>query len=512
MLCLMIAAACSQRVELKRSIPTPETEELVTVSFATTIGELPTYLRATTPQELDMKKTIAVKDLRIVLYANDDTGQPKSVAYTFDRQINILKGKAAGKDLLNFDFETGRLEVKQTEKIEVGNYSVLFFLSPTAALKEATAVGKSYDELSKPIRLDFSERADQSIIYSIYSNIESPLVIQEKQLKSALSAQLFRIESPTLKALTAMVYMKVDEDLKDPKFYIPEGSMCIVYADAQRNSVVPNPQYSEITLDDQTKVKIPQSLPYSGLGEEKTVLSQNFVYYNLLNGWDNRHRFGMGDKDKDNWIMPIPENTLAGSDVNTYTATRLIIQVPVVPKEIQSDFDQDLQYAQAQNDLNYGWMKVGKSYYTNRTFRTAYANAIAERTPSATEKLIIQAGKELTATATKARPEDINKSASLKFPMHNYRSEVIEYYQRGLSYKVLPIRHFSDQQLAKRNADGRFSVVRNTLYMYHLKITSIGQCDMEEYDRFIKYDSQLFPGNVGLGISKPTIIFAEHSL
>lgn len=520
---LLLAAylftSCHARVELKSGDPdTPQTNEsTVAVTFATSIKSPITQLRADSDPNIpvvDNSKLPAIKDLRIVLYANDEEGHPTTVAYAFDRQLEILRGKATGDDLLSFDFDTGRLTVKHEEAIAVGNYSALFFLSPTTALKEATQVGKDFTELSKPILHDFSPKGDLSIIYSIYSNIDSPLQIREEDLAhaSAHDAKLFRVEAPALKALTAMTYLKVDEGVQDEEYYIPQGASCIVFVDAQRTNFIPLAENVDITLDDQSVVSIPKCTPYSGLGQTKEELRQHFAYYDQEKGRVNRHRFKPGTDETDSWIIPIPENTLAGSDVHTYTATRLILKVPIIPKKIKDDFDQVWSEAQSRKLKDYGWLKVGEQYYTNKTFKAAYEAAMKQSRPSDVDKKIVAAGKELIAQAMKVNVSEVTTTAAMQFPKYNYRSENVVYYDQGLSYKVLPIRHFKDDQLAKRNSDGRYAVVRNTLYLYQIALSSIGSCTMDEYDRLVKYDSQVLPGDVSIGISKPSIIFTKQTL
>lgn len=520
---LLLAAylftSCHSRVELKRGIPdTPQTgEPKVTVSFATSIKSPVSQLRADSDPNIpavDNSKLPAIKDLRIVLYANDEQGRPTTVAYAFDRRFEILRGKATGDDLLGFDFDTGRLTVKHKEAIAVGNYSAVFFLSPNAALKQATQVGKAFTELSKPISHSFSPKGDLSIIYSIYSNIDSPLQIREKDLAqaSAHDAKLFRIESPALKALTAMAYLRLDADVQDEEYYIPQGVPCIVFVDAQRTGFTPLAETVEITLDDQSVVSIPKCTPYSGLGQTKEELRQHFEYYDQHRGRTNRHRFMPGADETNSWIIPIPENTLAGSDVHTYTATRLILKAPIVPKVIKDDFDRVLSEAKSIKTNNYGWLKVGEKYYTHKAFKAAYEAARSQSRPSDADKKIVAAGKELTAEAMKVNVSKITATTAMRFPKYNYRSENVAYYDQGLSYKVLPIRHFKDDQLAKRNSDGRYAVVRNTLYLYQIALGSVGSCTMDEYDRLVKYDSQVLPGDVSIGLGKLSIVFTKQTL
>lgn len=493
----------------------PSDKPVAEVGFTATLDAATGQLRAetdpATPQ-IDNKRLIAIKNMRVVFYAQSEEGQPTTVSKVLDSEFVVYRGQATGKDLLSFDFDTNRLKVKNTATVEIKDYTVLIFLSPSDALKEATQVGQPYTALKKPLAHDFSPKGDLSMIYSVYSNLEDPIHLKKEELMDSQKSGHLKVMTPTLKALSAMVYLQISEQVTDSDYYLSSGSSVQVFVDAQRKTFVPIPQMMEIQLDNQTTTSIPKSEPYSGLAITKEQLEPHFLYFDEQNLKSNRHRFAAGMHPEGSWIIPIPENTVAATDVHTYTTTRLILRPQIIPKSIEADFELDCQKGEKKDGPQYGWLKVGDKYYTLRTFQVAYKAIAQKDKPSKTEKIILDAGKELTAHVLKVSVNKITKSEPLKAPKYNYASENLEYYAEGRSYKVIPIRHFKDDQLRQRNSDGRFAVVRNTLYYYDLTFDSVGACTMEQYNLFLRYDSESVLGDVSVGIATPSIIYTKQSI
>ena len=468
----LFLAGCSPRVSLDGERPgaekgeTPSAELLFSGSFS---GSAP---RAALTEEelLEPRKFIAAKDLRIVFYSVDELSKPQTVAFAFTRSFEIWRGEASGDDLESFSFDDKVLRLKGSETVPIDDYLVVCFTSAPAALVAATAPGKPYSELQKPIALD-GDTGEGILVHSIYSNVAAPLLLRGETMREAAPGSPIEVSLTDLRALGGLVYVTADPVVADPGYFIPEDYPLYARVNVSNKTFLPHPAGVKVTLADGSEALIPEDGNYDTSSLSETGLRDEFFYLNL----DGREVFsynyynfqGAGTLNpKAGFAMFVPENTVSHRSVSSLTATQLVVEAPIFPVELKAALEAAGLGANGDSWLE---MADGKRYL-GTSFQEVYDGALTKEATERTEEeaAVVAAGRNFTAHVKGVTPEELPADQPLSFPKRNYKDVTVAYHYHGHSFFLLPIRHFEDSKQPDPEQDGRYGVVRNTLYYYHI--------------------------------------------
>lgn len=514
----ILIGGCHARVNLDDAFPKETTKKDVQhdvqIEFA---GRLTSALTRAALNEEELSagnKLIALKDLRIVLYSLNENSKPDVARFVFDRTFEIFRGEATGVDLKDFSFEKRTLKLKGSEIIPMGSYAVVYFTSPSVSLKAATEKGKHFNELMKAIVLD-DFRGQGMLQYSIYSNVDDPLYIREETLRTNGSAKPYEIAPLNLKALNGLLYVSADPIVDDKRFYIPKNRLFSVWLNAANKTLIPIPVTEKITITGNKEVFLPKDNNYNTSSLSDEGLREQ-LWYHKEKGKEmlNYYTFSGASKveKRANWAMAVPENTVSHLSLDSRTVTQLVLQIPIYPKSLvekvrEGDKDSMLD----------SWLSTasGESYLFE-DFKTAYdsARTTSEAKRTKEQKEIFVIGRELTAASKGTTVESLSGEEPLNAPEFCYSSPNVQFHHKGMTYFSIPIRHFDDSAQPDPNVDGRYGVVRNTLYYYHIKAFSgVGATVFDKIDNGVrKYDKELNLSSGTSVIALPEIIIREVNL
>lgn len=149
----------------------------------------------------------------------------------------------------------------------------------------------------------------------------------------------------------------------------------------------------------------------------------------------------IGGWDDDNGLFAT-ENTVNADNQQMNQLTHVLVKLKYIPKQLPA------------NTTTWAYYKgVYMDYVTLETkFRAA------REANSTDESMDMPSGWKATVTELFNNSVKVNPTAP---PFDRYG---LKFYQGGVSYYLIPIRHFTDAQQPKLNAYGRYGVVRNHLY------------------------------------------------
>ena len=475
-----------------------------------------TFLRGAISKDelLASNKLIAAKDLRAVFYSLNDLGKPDTVRFTFDRSFEIFRGKATGEDLADFSFETRTIKFKGSELIPMDDYAVVYFLSPTAGLRERTGVGKRFEALTEVVALE--EFMNTGLLqYSIYSNIEAPVYLKKEEMRKADASGVFEIEAAHLKALNGLVYLTADPVVESGDYYIPKDRSFYAYLNVANKTLIPLPVKEKIVLNGGAEVYLPRDNNYNTTLLSDAGLREQFRYFteedlNVINHYS--FTGAANAPEGDNWAMAVPENTVSHLSLDSKTVTQIVLRVPMYPVSLLSSIGDDKK-----DTVEEGWLSLNDgTCYLFSGFKKEYeaATAVAEADRTEKQRDIVAAGKELIAAAIGTTPEEVSDEVEFRGPTTAYSGKLLKNHPSGLVYFSFPVRHFNDDKQPDPTVDGRYGVVRNTLYYYHIKsFPGLGATTFPEIARVVRrYDEEIASGVGGATFELPDFVFREIDL
>lgn len=519
---LFLLHGCSPSVNLDGTGPEAqgtqgrgeEPEATVEITLSGRLDEA--ALRAALPSDdlLASDKLIAAKDLRAVFYSLNDLGKPDTVRFAFDRSFEIFRGKATGEDLEEFSFQTRTIKFKGSELIPMDDYAVVCFLSPSAELKARTAVGKRFDALTEAVALE--EFMNTGILqYSIYSNLDAPVYLKKEQLRKEDPSGALDIQTANLKALNGLVYLTADPVTESKDYYIPKNRLFYAHLNVANKTLIPLPGKEKIALNGGMEVFLPRDNNYNTTLLSDAGLREQFRYFsekdlNIINYYS--FTGASGATERANWVMAVPENTVSHLSLDSKTVTQVVLRVPMYPVSLLPQIG-----AGNRDTVEEGWLSLKDgTCYLFSDFKKEYDSILQQDEAKRTEKQreIVAAARELIAAAKGTTPDKLSASEPFVAPTTAYAGKLVKNHPSGLVFFSFPIRHFSDDKQPDTTLDGRYGVVRNTLYYYHVKsFPGLGATTFQELSGVVrKYDEEVDSQIGGAVFELPEVIFREIDL
>lgn len=519
---LLLLYGCSPSVNLDGTGPGAtgtqgrgeEPEATVEITLSGRLDEA--ALRAALPSDdlLASDKLIAAKDLRAVFYSLNDLGKPDTVRFSFDRSFEIFRGKATGEDLADFSFQTRTIKFKGSELIPMDDYAVVYFLSPSAELKARTVVGRRFDALTEAVALE--EFMNTGILrYSTYSNLEAPVYLKKEQLRKEDPSRALDIQAAHLKALNGLVYLTADHVVGNKDYFIPQNRLFYAHLNVANKTLIPLPGKTKIVLNGGVEVFLPQDNNYNTTLLSDAGLREQFRYFseqdlNLINYYS--FTGASGATERANWAMAVPENTVSPLSLDSKTVTQVVLRVPMYPVSLLPQIG-----AGNRDTVEEGWLSLKDgTCYLFSDFKKEYASILQLDEAKRTEKQreIVAAARELIAAAKGITSDKLSASEPFVAPTTAYAGKLVKNHPSGLVFFSFPIRHFSDDKQPDTTLDGRYGVVRNTLYYYHVKsFPGLGATTFQELSGVVrKYDEEVDSQIGGAVFELPEVIFREIDL
>ena len=480
----VMALACNSRQEINDLDPATSGKGAISFDLNLSSYNHPrTILRADEEILKDKAMLNTINGLRVVLYKDNDQGEPGEVAYAFDKDVNVFRGVRKGADLLNPDDTAGVLSVTGIDGIEPANYTLYFFATPSKALIQATQPGKDFAEIKRPLMIDFTDKFIEGqdmgyhrVLYSSASNIDSPIKVSERDLFKSVASNPIKLRGITLRALDGIAIVKLDIDQsKQASSGVIIGEPHYFFPDVLNKSVI---LFPTLDKDVEKNLSIPKDDNYDSMkGWSETQLAEAFQYNSisasaLTSTWL---------KTKDDITDPIilPENTTAPSLLSNRVVTRLVARLNVMPTSQEEGF--------AIED-NTSWLSYKGKNYSWAKFEEKYAAAATKNNNGTTitkeEKALLEIGLTINKALNKESIAPKYGDKLHTIPIEGFDSKDLKIYTRGCSYFGIPIRHYSDKVAKSLKSIGRYGVVRNTLYL--ITITSITHIGAPTYDSLPK--------------------------
>ncbi len=479
----VMALACNPRQEINDLDPATSGKGSITFDLNLSSYNHPrAILRADEEILRDKAKLNTINGLRVVLYKDNDQGEPGKVAYAFDKDINVFRGVRKGSDLLNPDDTAGVFSVTGIDGIEPANYTLYFFATPSKALIQATQPGNDFGEIKRPLMIDFTDKfitgndiGYHRVLYSSASNIDSPIKVSEKELFKSVASNPIKLGGITLRALDGIAIAKLDIDQakQAASGVIIGGWQHYFYPDVLNKSVI---LFPELDKDEEKNLSIPKDDNYDGMeGWSESKLAEAFQYNPInsdskTNNWINNQK---------NFTEPIilPENTTTPDLLSNRVVTRLIARLNIMPTS------QEMGFAIEDNT---SWFSYKGKNYSWTKFKDKYAAAANKEGSTTTkeEKTLLEIGLAINKALNKGSVAPKYGDELPAVPAEGYDSKDLKIYSAGFSYFSIPIRHYSDEVTQSLKVIGRYGVVRNTLYL--ISITSITRIGAPTYDSLPK--------------------------
>ena len=481
----VMALACNSRQEINDLDPATSGKGAISFDLNLSSYNHPRAILRTDEEILKDKAMLnTINGLRVVLYKDNDQGEPGEVAYAFDKDVNVFRGVRKGADLLNPDDTAGVLSVTGIDGIEPANYTLYFFATPSKALIQATQPGKDFAEIKRPLMIDFTDKFIEGqdmgyhrVLYSSASNIDSPIKVSERDLFKSVASNPIKLGGITLRALDgiAIVKLDIDQSKQASSGVIIGKEEHYFYPDVLNKSVI---LFPKLDKDAEKNLSIPKDDNYEGMeGWSETRLAEAFQY-NPIIGVSKTNNLINGQKSFTEPII-LPENTTAPDLLSNRVVTRLVARLNVMPTSQEESFAiEDKSSWFSYKGKNYSWMKFEKKYAAAATANKNGSTTTKE------EKTLLEIGLAINKALNKESTEPKYGDKLPAVPAEGYDSKDLKIYSTGFSYFSIPIRHYSDEVAKSLKSIGRYGVVRNTLYL--ITITSITHIGAPTYDSLPK--------------------------
>lgn len=478
----VMALACNSRQEINDLDPATSGEGAITFDLNLSSYNHPrAILRADEEILKDKAKINTINGLRVVLYKDNDQGEPGEVAYAFDKDIYAFRGVRKGADLLNPDDTAGVFSVTGIDGIEPANYTLYFFATPSKALIQATQPGNDFGEIKRPLMIDFTDKfikgedmGYHKALYSSASNIDSPIKVSERDLFKSVASNPIKLGGIKLRALDGIAIVRFDIDqTKQSPSGVTIGGRHYFYSDVLNKSVILFPEFDK---DEEKNLSIPKDDNYDGMGDWSEQKLAEAFQYNPINS-DSKSNNWINKQEKITEPIILPENTTAPDLLSNRVVTRLVAKLNIIPKSQEEGF--------AIGD-NASWFSYKGKNYSWATFKEKYAAAAKVKASLTTkeEKALLEIGLAINKALNKGSVAPKYGDKLSDIPVEGYNSKDLKIYTWGFSYFSIPIRHYSDEVAKSLKSIGRYGVVRNTLYL--ISITSVTRIGAPTYDSLPK--------------------------
>lgn len=490
-LALLTVGCSSPRQELDDLEPTTSGTASISFDLNVAAHQRPdARLRADDNFIEDKGQLWTMNGLRVVLYKQDESGNPTEVAYAFDKDIRVFQDAREGADLLNPGSNGGLLSITGISGIAPADYTIIFFSTPSQAIISATTPGKDYSELKRPLDIDFtnetihgSDLMYSTKLYSSATNIDNPTKVSREDLLKAIGSSPLKLGSITLKATDAAILVKYENIRKEPgESEVTAEDLVQLYPDVLNKTLLLFPQMAE---DKELSLSIPMDNNYSGLKSwSEDQFRESFSYSHIKVSHPYFYRANSSNKEITKPIV-VPENSTAPGDLCPQAVTRLIMKVQVTPTSSEPSYTTSSQMTWfSHKGKNYDWIK----------FKNEYEKAVAaykakNSKPTKEQTKLLEIGLAInTALKSGTTAPQLGDPLANKPEDEGYDSEDLKIYAQGIAFYGIPIRHFGDDVAPSLETIGRYAVVRNTLYLITIQsITHLGAPTYESLVEGVSY-------------------------
>lgn len=487
----LLAVGCSSpRQELDDLEPTTSGTASISFDLNVAAHERPDARLRTEDNFMEDKGQLwTMNGLRVVLYKEDESGNPAEVAYAFDKNIRVFQDMREGTDLLNPESKGGMLSITGISGIAPADYTIIFFSTPSQAIISATTPGKDYSELKRPLDIDFTNETIHgndlkysTKLYSSATNIDNPTKVSREDLLKAIGSSPLKLGSITLKATDAAILVKYENIRKEPgESEVTAEDRVQLYPDVLNKTLLLFPQMAE---DKELSLSIPMDNNYSGLKSwTEDQFRESFSYSHIKISHSSLYSAFSSTKQITKPIV-VPENTTAPGDLCTQAVTRLVMKVQVTPTSSESPYSVSSQRTWfSYKGKNYDWIKFASKYAEAATLYMSQNSTLTDD-----QRELLEIGLAINTALKSGTTAPELGSPLIKKPAEGYDSKDLKIYAMGYAFYGIPIRHFSDKVAPSLETIGRYAVVRNTLYLITIQsITHLGAPTYESLVEGVSY-------------------------
>lgn len=356
-------------------------------------------------------------------------------------------------DVIGGSFQRNPLQVKAKE-VKQGNYTVFAAANPTTELQNLIDHRRPLSELTSAASNQTINRLASRQIVMMCSQELVPVIAS--RIRSTRPAAEEVPVLITLERAVAKVFVspKENQTVSAPnaaggtaqmgKFYLTGLNTQMYFLRKPAPAIKTNGTVNSDAVLYAEDDKTPQINRYSS---DPNMESLSGAALNAQLSF-NKSEESTGGWDDDKGIF-VPENTVNADNQKNSQLTHVVVKFKYIPKQLPA------------NTTTWAYYKgVYMDYATLETkFRAA------REANSTDESMDMPSGWKATVTELYNNSVKVNPTAP---PFDRYG---LKFYQGGMSYYLIPIRHFTDAQQPKLNAYGRYGVVRN--HLYKINITSV---------------------------------------
>lgn len=485
----LILGACQQRVDLDYNLET-KGDMIVEVAFNTVFDGFSTgTLKSYPTDEFEViKQRIFFDGIRVVFYTPSTSApnKPDKVAYVFDKDVNAKSGAFSGKDYvpsLSRTQDGVTFGIRGTEKIKAGDYIVYYFTSCNKELKDATAVGQPFSAIEGALSYDKNDFNKNVLKNNLYFSAE-PTVLNKSFFDENSVTKVYQLPKAKLTSLNAVVSLVWEKNVKDAQYEIL-GDEIMFNPDVQNKKYYLFPQMDE-QLKSKFQINYPMDPNYTGFSEKGIgELKDQFLYSNyqgemlgviasLSDSYQNKYR-------------PVPENTMASKETSANVVTRLILTVPMMPKELVAKLTpEQIEESKKIMKTKIGWVCYKGKNYLSTEFLSMYAEATEAKSPTVEQTQLKEIGSRIMQPASAGQKSQLINEG--------YYDDEIQYYYLSRCYFAFPITHAKLDDVGGTTSNGGYyGVVRNHHYEFKIKaFATIGKPNPKELSYDVNYLSDRF--------------------
>lgn len=410
----IVVTSCRQA---RLTAPSAEGSPLVRVSLQAALSANSVSLRThpswSKEKLLHHDNLFVLTGMRVVFYSVDDQGKAKEVKEVFDLDVRRSNGTLSGTDLMPSSTYTA-LDLRPLS-VPLSDYRVLIIGNPDQVIKERTQKGSSVSELDAPHPVKYEPNGKGYRFYANAFFYTPEWVCIEK---SALERGE-RTFSASLIANHAFVAVNWENASSLKDFTIGVDDLAF-YPDVVPRQYNLFPAYTSVALANGEQAQLP-------LSPAQTLLKFEGKTNELTGTYASRAEIP---------FLRFPEYVPSSSPISLEDIPRIIVRVKTSPR----------------TDIPIGnsWTMFKGKVYNDSELSALYSS---EKDPAAKqilERVLDKAGR-ISSEAQKG-----------------YHDRDIQYYAGGNTYYALPLRHFNRSEVEKPYTFGRFGVVRNVLYLFHI--------------------------------------------
>lgn len=433
--------------------------------------------------------------LRAVLYTLTPESKPDAVAYVFDLDVRAKRGVYSGRDYDPMSDPLDQLVITQNLQLRCDNYHLYVIATPTREIKQATEVGKSFDELQASMSTEeWYDNSKQKIQYHTYINPEA-VVLDKAQMEQTALTQVYYTPEVVLKSVAAYVSIDWKPVIKNPKFQVSSTNICFA-PDVVNKKFFLLPS-GDNEVEEKANIFFPIDPNYTNLaGKTVEELALEFNYIppftkemepvHSLPMWSYSH-YTQNDDD----FVIIPENTSSYEDAIGTKVSRIIIGVRVYPIELYSSELESIKETDVDAFKKLSWLRYKDKYYSMNQWLTKLKEIKAKMGSTSPQNVLTPEEEAIWNCTQTHLATAIEESSHHSMRRSGLHAEDVDYYYMGRVYYAIPISHLAPEVINQHpKLPGAYAVVRNTHYKINIKsFATIGVPSPEYISRDIDYNT-----------------------